>query len=141
MMLGKIMKLTPRSPNSPLLPNLPISNLRSLCPPRLLLSISKQPSEDLAAGALGNSVKKLNSALEPLVMRLVVLDVLDNLCRHLLLISRSHGFRDNNERLGDLAGPVIGDRNNSYVVDGGVSKQVSLQLSRRNLMSLRGQSG
>lgn len=50
--------------------------LRALLPHLLFLLVTQQSSQNLSARALGHNVNKLDTACEPLVLALVILDML-----------------------------------------------------------------
>lgn len=113
-----------------------ISQLRSLRPPSLPLLIPQQPPQDLATGALGYGIDKLNPPLEPLVVCLVVLDMLVDFGHDLITLPRGHRVWDYNKCLGNFAVAFIGNRDDGTIVDDRVSEEVRLELGGSDLVAL-----
>lgn len=116
-----------------MIPNLQLGAVGS---PGFPLFVTQQPSKDLSAWALWNRFDELNTTLEPLVLGFVIADVLDNLCCHLLVAARGHGKRFYNKSLRNFAISLVWDGYYGAVIHCRVSKQMSLELGRRNLVAL-----
>jgi len=113
------------------------SQLRSLGPPLLLLLIPQQPPENLAAGALGHLVDELDPALEPLVPRLVLLDVFGHVARHhAVRVLEADGWRLDHKRLWHFALALRRDADDDAVVDGRVREDVRFEFGGRDLETL-----
>lgn len=90
--------------------------LGPLSPSGFLLTVTQQTSQDLPARTLRNHIDELDSPLEPFIMRLVVLDVLQNLGSDVFVLAGCHGRWCHDKRLGHFAIAVVGDRNHGAVV-------------------------
>lgn len=66
--------------------------LRTLLLPPLLLLVSEKSSQDLPAGTLGNHIYKLDTAFQPLVPTLRILDMLRDITRnHFVILLQADG--------------------------------------------------
>jgi hypothetical protein len=111
--------------------------LSSLLFPSLPLTISQQASQDLTTRTLGDDIDKLNTTLEPLMTRLVFLDMFVNaLCNLLVRLALCLGCLDD-KSLGDFASASVGDLDNSAVVNKGMAKEMSFELCWSDLMALK----
>ena len=115
----------------------PLLQFAARLPPLLLLLVSEHPPENLTRGTLGNNINKLNTARNPLVLRLVVLNVfLDLSCKHPIVFLNSYRGRLDNESFGDLSGPLVGYLDNGAVVYRRVGEEVGFKLGRCDLVPL-----
>jgi hypothetical protein len=112
----------------------PTSDLGTGLPPSLLLLVTKQAPQDLSTGALRNNIHESNTALQPLVPSLVVLNVLLDRFGSLCVRASRRGLDDNS--LGNFAGCIVGNGDDGTVCDGRVGEEVSLELGGCDLQPL-----
>jgi len=96
---------------------------RTTLPQSLLLLVPKQPPQNLSTRALRNSIDEPNTALEPLVPSLVLLDVLLDRLGGCCIVGTGFSGLDN-DGLGDFARCVVGDGDDGAVGDGRVGEEV-----------------
>lgn len=115
----------------------PHSKLRAILCSRLLLLIPQHAPQNLPAGTLGNHLDKLDAALEPLIPRLVVGDILVQRLGHVLVgaaLCGGGGFHD--EGFGDFARVLFGYLDHRAVRDELVAEEVGFELGWRDLVAL-----
>jgi hypothetical protein len=116
----------------------PSSQLRALLSPCLLVLIPQQPSQDLPTGTLRNHVDKLDTALQPLVSRLVLLDVLLDLeLDERVTVLEMYRLRLDDVCLGQLTCVVVWDGDYRTVCDGRMIEKASFEFCRSNLKTLQ----
>lgn len=103
----------------------------------LPIFIPQQASQDLSTWALGNGINELNASLEPLVVGLVFLNMLDDLGSDLRIRSRRHGWWRHDKGFGHFSVTVVGNSDDSAVIYGGMGEEVGFKLGGRNLVSLK----
>lgn len=114
------------------------SQPRALLSPCLLILIPQQPSQDLSTRTLGNHVNKLNTALQPLVSCLVLLDVpLDLAFDDRVIVFGTYRLRLDDVCLGQLACVIVWDGDYRTVSDSRVIEKASFELCRSDLKTLQ----
>lgn len=103
---------------------------------RLLLVISKHPSQYLTTGTLWNDLDELNAALEPFVFRLVLFHVKMNRLHGFVigLLSRFERFDD--KGFGEFASTWVWDLDDCTVGNKRVGEEVRFQLGGSDLVTL-----
>lgn len=98
--------------------------------------VFQDTSQDLPAGALRDLRNKLNPTLQPLVPRLVLLNMLADGGSQLeiRLLTSLYAFHYKGFR--DLTGQIVGNWDDSAVVDEVVGEDMGLQLRWGNLITL-----
>lgn len=104
-----------------LLPHLEFS---TLSPSSLPILIPQQAPQDLSTWALGNRINELDTSLEPLVVGLVLLHMLDNLSRNLRVRAGRHGSGCHNKGLWHFSVAIVVHSNDSAVIYGGVREEM-----------------
>ena len=94
-------------------------------------------SEDFPARCLRNHIDELYPTFQPLVPRLLLLDVFLNAA-----LDRDVGFFEadgagfDDERFGDLAGALVGDLDDGTVLHGRVVEEAGFELGGGDLVAL-----
>lgn len=121
------------------LPDVP-PRLLQLRPPSLLsllLLVPQKSPQDLAASALGHNIDELHAALNPLVSRLMLLNVL-TYGRDDILIGLAVAIRLlDDECLGHLARLLVGDLDDRTVGDVAVREEVGFEFGGSDLVALQ----
>lgn len=129
-------KHTPERPSCPCLPFYSL-NLSLVLPPPLPLLVPQHPPQDFSTWRLRNHIDELHSTGQPLMPRLLLLDMSADLPHeHALIVFEADGVGLHDEGFGNFAGAVVLDRDDSTVGDGGVVEQASFELSWCDLKAL-----
>lgn len=108
---------------------------RAAPPESFLLLVPKQSPQNLPTRTLGNSFDEPDTALEPLVSSLVLLDVLLDRLSGCCIVGTSFSRLDD-DGLGDFACCVVGNGDNGAVADGRVGEDVGFEFGGGNLQAL-----
>lgn len=139
-LVQKMLELPTKTPKKKPPKRTPKLQLWTLRPLLLLLLISQQPPQNLAARALGNHIDKLYSTFQPLVFSLVLLYMLENSCNNFLIRNARRFPCLGDIRLGHLACAIVGDWDDGAVGDKLMGEKVGFQFGWSDLVALLFQS-